>query len=158
MGKMTITGLEEFESQLKALGDQSTTVIHAALYAGAGKLLEEVKKSIQALPEDEGYKQPGELRKVCTHAEKQALLTHIGIAKHDPDTTAIGFDGYTDYVTKKYPRGVPVPLIARSIESGSSVRQKWPFLRKTGNAAKETIQKAMADAATEAAQKITGGK
>ena len=44
-----LLALEYFEGQLKALGDQSTTVIHAALYAGAAKMLEEVKASLAKL-------------------------------------------------------------------------------------------------------------
>ena len=44
--------------------------------------------------------------------------------------TKAGFAGYMEEgKSKKYPNGLPIPLLARSIESGSSVRQKHPFVR-----------------------------
>ena len=47
--------------------------------------------------------------------------------------------------TKKYPKGQPNVLLARSIESGSSIAKKRPFVapavRKTKKAAEETMAK-----------------
>ena len=158
MAKLTVSGLEDFASMIRALGDQGESVMKAAVFAGADKMVEAVKESIRELPEEEGYMSPGEKRNTVTRDEKEALLSHIGIAKMDYTggkvTTAIGFNGYTDHRTKKYPSGVPVPLIARSIESGSSVRRKIPFLRQAANRARDQVQKAMVDAAEKTMQEL----
>lgn len=159
MARMTIQGLDDLSGLIRSLQEKGVEVMKAAVYAGADAMVEAVKESIRALPEEEGYMPAGEKRNTVTRDEKEALLTHIGIAKFDNTggkvTTAIGFEGYTDHPTRKYPSGVPVPLIARSIESGSSVRRKIPFLRQAANRAKEQAQKAMADAANKKLQEIT---
>lgn len=161
MARLTIQGLDEFSMRLQELADHGEAISKAAVYAGAGVLVEAVKAEISALPEQQGYMPNGQQRNVVTRDEKAALLSHIGIAHMDSTggkvTTAIGFDGYTAHTTKKYPNGVPVPLIARSIESGSSVRRKVPFLRNAANKAKAAVENAMREAADEQFQEL-GGK
>lgn len=151
MARMTVTGLDNFSVMIQALGDSGREVMKAAVYAGAGEMAAALKEEIRKLPEEEGYLPNGSQRAVLTAAEKQALLDHVGISKLDDDggrvSAAVGFNGYTEHATKKYPQGVPVPLIARSIESGSSVRKKRPFMRQAANAARERVQKAMLEAA-----------
>jgi len=151
MAKLTIQGLDDFSVLLQSLEQKGMAVAKAAVYAGADVMINAVKEEINALPQQQGYMRPGEKRDVVTRREKEALLQHVGIARMD-DTggkvnTAIGFDGYADITTKKYPSGLPVPLIARSIESGSSVRVKHPFLRRAANNAKPAVQRAMLEAA-----------
>lgn len=158
MAKMTVEGLENFSAFLQSIQDRGEGVMKAAVYAGAGAMVEAIKAEIQALPEEEGYLPDGEKRHVVTKNEKEALLSHIGIAKMEftggKVSTAIGFDGYTNQQTKKYPAGVPVPMIARAIESGSSVRMKIPFMRRAAAGAKERVQAAMIEAAEKEIQKI----
>ena len=54
----------------------------------------------------------------------------------------LGFDGYNSVKTKKYPQGQPNALIARVTESGSSYREKTPFIRPAVNAARKPAEKA----------------
>ena len=158
MGKMTVSGLEDFTATLQQLGDQAGPIMKMAVYAGADKMIGEVKNAIKALPTQDGYMKEGK-RSVVTEDEKRDLLDHVGIAKIDNEggnaNTAIGFNGYSSHKTRKYPNGVPIPLIARSIESGSSVRKKIPFLRKAGKAATEKVQQAMLETAAAEFNKLT---
>ena len=69
------------------------------------------------------------------------LAEGLGIAKPDVDhqgntNTKVGFKGYGSHPTKKYPKGVPNALLARAVESGSSVRKKTPFVRPGTNKAR----------------------
>ena len=57
----------------------------------------------------------------------------------------IGFDGYNDVKTRKYPKGQPNAMIARVTESGSSYREKTPFIRT----AVQSSEKAAVEAAKE---------
>lgn len=158
---MTVTGLEDFSAMLKALGDKGQDVAKAAVYAGAGVLAEAVKAEISALPEEEGFLPPGDLRSVITSSDKADLISGVGISRFDDTggsiTAAVGVNGYSSTPTKKYPSGVPLPLIARSIESGSTVRRKNPFMRRAGNAAKARAPQAMTEAAMAKIKELTGG-
>ena len=50
----------------------------------------------------------------------------ISPIKHDGDyiNAKVGFDGYGSIPTKKYPKGVPNQLVARSVNSGTSFLKK----------------------------------
>ena len=74
----------------------------------------------------------GVLLNGITEAQAKSLHDGLGIAvmehKNFAWNTKIGFDGYNEVRTKTYPKGEPNALIARSVESGSSVRNKTPFI------------------------------
>ena len=146
-----VTGGEEFSQLLNVIaGDTGIEVARAGVYAGAGVLADAVKAEIRDLPEQEGYMVPGYLRNVVSSYDKQQLELHMGISHiyHDADKASayVGFSGYTDKPTKKYPNGVPIPLLARSIESGSSVRVKNAFVRRAYNKSKTAVQAAAVEA------------
>ena len=63
----------------------------------------------------------------------------------------MGFDGYNEVKTRKYPNGQPNALMARSIESGSSARDKYPFIRP---AVQATRKQAIAAAEAKLDKKI----
>lgn len=159
MARMTVKGLEEFTTALHNLGDKMEGVMKEATYAGADKLIESVKTQISSLPTQDGYMPEGQKRGVITEDEKRDLLSHVGISRMESTggkvTVAVGFNGYSSHRTKKYPNGVPIPLIARSIESGSSVRRKVPFMRTAAKSNAEGIKAAMTGAATAAIEKLT---
>lgn len=81
-----------------------------------------------------------------TDSEKKGLLNSLGIAPMEIEdgymNVKIGFDGYNDIKTEQYPQGQPNVLIARAVESGSSVRYKQPFVRPAVNAARAEALKA----------------
>lgn len=146
-----VTGGEEFSQLLNAVaGDTGIEVARAGVYAGAGVLADAVKAEIRDLPEQEGYMAPGYQRNVISSYDKSQLEQHMGISHiyHDGDKASayVGFAGYTDKPTKKFPQGVPVPLLARSLESGSSVRRKNSFVRRAYNKSKTAVQAAAAEA------------
>ena len=163
MPKMTLTGLEEVSILIRQMADHGEEVAKAAVFAGAAAAAEAVRREIQALPTESGFKPNGEKRQSVKPSEKQALLDHVGISHFQTEggktSAAVGFDGYAENLaTSKYPKGLPVPLLARSIESGSSVRQKNPFIRRAASAVKEVAQNAMQIAAYDEIEKITGGR
>jgi len=147
MAKMAITGLEDFSSLLQSLGTMATPIAKMAMYDGAAILIEYLKQEIRAIPEEEGYMLPGRKRQVVTARDKEALITHVGIARMREQggkvRVTIGFDGYTEYITKQYPQGVPVSLLARSIVKGTSVRGKDDFVRRAVQRAQTAVQQAM---------------
>ena len=144
-----VKGGDDFSALLNGLaGDQTIAVMKAAVYAGAGVLADAIKSEIQNLPEDSGYKPKGVKRNVVGTNDKKMLQERLGVSRIDATgdkaDAVVSFSGYNGRPTKKYPQGVPIPLIARSIESGSSVRQKNPFIRRAfNNAQSNALQKAI---------------
>ena len=162
MPSIKVDGLEDVFARLKAIGGDIEGVQKQAVYAGMAVIRDEVVRQIEALPEQRGYLPKDQLpRDVITPREKEQLLKHIGIApmdnKNGTVSTRISFDGYTDIVTKKYTKGLPAVLVARSINSGSSVRTKHPFMRQAQAAAKSRAIEAAEKAAREALGKMREG-
>ena len=144
----TVKGGAEFSALLQQAGDNAIIVAKRACYAGIGVLADAIKTEVQNLPEDSGYKPKGQKRNVIGTWDKEQLQQKLGVshieATGDGANVAVSFAGYNGRPTKKYPNGVPIPLIARSIESGSSVRQKNPFIRRAfNNAQSQAMQKAI---------------
>ena len=135
------------ELQLSKLADPE--IAKDVVMAGAQPVADEIRKSIEALPEDKfRYLKKNEVFTGVPRRQKQDLLDSLGITPPDIDfdgntNTKIGFDGYGKIPTKKYPKGVPNQLLARAVESGSSVRKKTPFIRKAVNKAKKLAEAEM---------------
>ena len=147
MARLEIRGFDELELQLSKLADPE--LAKDVVMAGAQPVADEIRKSIEALPEDKfRYLNKGEVFTGVPKQQKQDLLDSLGITPPDIDfngntNTKIGFDGYGKLPTKKYPKGVPNQLLARAIESGSSVRKKTPFIRKAVNKSKKLAEAEM---------------
>ena len=129
-------GLEEYLQQLGQLTEEG--YLKQAIYPAAGKVAEAVRKNIEGLPEKSG-------NRGVTKKQKEGLLEGFGIAAFQNDNgylqVKLGFDGYNEQRTKKYPNGQPNAMIARSIEGGTS----WsPKIRFINNAVKATQSEAEA--------------
>lgn len=164
MPSIKMDGLDEIYAKLKTLADGSAIekVQKHAVYEGMKVIRQEVEAQIRALPEQEGYVDTKNLpRDTITKAEKAQLIKHMGIAEMDEKkgtvSTSISFNGYTSIKTKSFPNGLPAILIARSINSGSSVRRKHPFMRQARAAAKAKAIQAATDAALESLSQIMEG-
>lgn len=152
MPRVEVKGIDEYISTLNRVSKNTEEVLNKALYEGAGVMANEIKNNIEALPavtEDynlNAYKK-GEKSKLSIK-QKKGLLNSLGIAPFDVKNgvidTHIGFDGYNDIKTKKYPKGQPNQLIARIVESGSSYMNKTPFIRKAVKNGKAKTEEAMA--------------
>jgi len=147
VARIEIRGFDELELQLSKLADPE--LAKDVVMAGAQPVADEIRKSIEALPEDKFRRlKKGEVFIGVPRQQKQDLLDSLGIAPPDVDydgntNTKIGFDGYGKIPTKKYPKGVPNQLLARAVESGSSVRKKTPFIRKAVNKSKKLAEAEM---------------
>ena len=162
MPSIKVDGLDDVFAMLKSIGGDIESVQKQAVYAGMAVIRDEVVRQIEALPEQRGYLPKDKLpRDVITPREKEQLLKHIGIAQMDNKdgtvSTRISFDGYTNIVTKKYKKGLPAILVARSINSGSIVRIKHPFMRNPRASSKDKALAAAEEAARNALAKLMEG-
>lgn len=147
MAKLKMQGLEKYEQQLLKLKDISREAIGQAIYDGAGIVADQVMANIQSLPVDErGYTKEGTLHGV-TSLQKAGLAEGFGIAKLQDEGgyahVKLGFNGYNGVKSKRYPNGQPNSMIARSVNSGSSFRDRIPFVDNAVNAKKSAAEQAM---------------
>ena len=100
---------------------------------------DEIRSAVETLPTDND-RSAGHYLKGITDEQKAALAKGLGIApfqsEGDRMDTLVGFTGYSDLITPKHPKGMPLALIARIAESGTSFSQKTPFVRKALKTAK----------------------
>lgn len=147
MAKLKFDGLDEYEKQLLKLQEVSKECVGQAIYKGAGIVADAVKRNIESLPIDTRRVKNGQMLQGITETQKQGLRDGFGISKMRSENgyvhVKIGFDGYNGSVTKKYPNGQPNSVIARSVNSGSSFRQRIPFVDNAVNSSKDACEQAM---------------
>lgn len=151
MATITFKDQEAYFEKLRMLDAafRKEETIEKAVHAGAGVVADVIRASLEALPEDNFARlRPGEVFSVISPQQKKDLAASFGLSEMKRDKngfvyTKAGFDGYGRFKTKKYPNGLPNALLARSIEKGSSVRLRRPFVEKSARSATDEAVKAM---------------
>ena len=159
MAKITFRGLEAYERKLSQLGDMQEVrrIAGRAAYEGAKIITDEIRDNIHQMLayDDEAGLYAYVLKNPApfTRTAKQGLLDGLGIAPLSDDkgylNVKIGFDGYNKLKTERFPKGQPNVLIARALESGSSVTEKRPFVRPAIQSKREEAERKMAQVVDE---------
>lgn len=162
MAKITFPGLNDYELMISKLSKGVDDIAGKAIYAGAGIVADAIKENIKALPIVRGYgTTENPLPGGVTAPQKAGLIDGLGISPMQSDAgylnVKIGFDGYNATKTDKYPQGQPNQLVARGVESGTSWKQKKPFIRPAINASKSRAEAEMARILDQEIEKITKG-
>lgn len=162
MAKITFPGLNDYELMISRLSKGVDDIAGKAIYAGAGIVADAIKENIKALPIVRGYgTTENPLPGGVTAPQKAGLIDGLGISPMQDDggylNVKIGFDGYNATKTEKYPQGQPNQLVARGVESGTSWKQKKPFIRPAINASKSRAEAEMARILDQEIEKITKG-
>ena len=169
MADFRIHGMEEFELMLSRLEADADRVAQEALREAAAVVTQQVRVNIERLKEDwQPRPYPAQQYRFLPAGaafdgipphQKEDLLRGLGITKTGLDgagdyTVKIGFEGYGSQPTVRYPQGQPIPMIARSVESGSSIQPKQPFFRPAVNSTKKKAVETMNSIIEAAQQKI----
>ena len=158
---MKTTGMEELQQMLQGMAENAPKAAASALYEGAGVMRGEMEKQAKMIrTEPFKYAANGQTR--LPSPEEKAVVERgaIGVAKFHKDDdgcdTSVGFSntGYAMLAGKR----VPIPLIANSINSGTSFMQKQPFVRKAKYAGGTKAVAVMTKSITDYLEKNTGGK
>lgn len=162
MASITFKDGNEYALRLSKLAGGSRQIAGKAIYAAAGICADKIKENIRALPavDDKhnliAYKN-GEKSKLSI-AQKRGLIESLGIAEMEDRAgylnVKIGFDGYNEVRTGKYPTGQPNQLIARVVESGSSYTDAMPFFGPAVNVVRGKMIKEMQRIIDEEIEKI----
>lgn len=163
MAKIIFRGYAEYGEALEKLEltwAGNNEILETAAQAGANPVADEIRRRLQILPEDEYRRlEPGEVFTGLPEGQKLDLLDSLGVTPPSRDrkgfvNVKIGFDGYGSFPTNAYPKGVPNALLARAVESGSSVREKTPFVRPAVNATRKKAVEEMEKSIIDGLKKI----
>lgn len=171
MAKIRAKGSEKYLMKLERLNKNTDGICKHAVYEGAKITADAIKTAIDnvpthSLPPDvkyyywsKGAQEKGAKLEGLTEQQKKGLKDGLGIATMQIEdgswNTKIGFVGYNEVKTKKYPNGQPNAMIARSVESGKTDRQKTPFVSPTVRKIRKKAEKVMADAVKEKLDELT---
>ena len=148
MAKMQVEGLEEYAELIQSISKDAEKIIKKSVYVGAGVIGDAIKNEIKKLPTDNTYGTEKDKAIVVTRLQKADLIDGFGISpiKDDGDyiNAKVGWSGYGRIKTKRYPKGVPNQMLARSVNSGTSFRQKNPFVTRAVNKNRKAAQNEMA--------------
>lgn len=126
-------GADELLRKMDKLPEKAAKIAAEALYEGAGVMADAITQSVKSI-KTEPFRYAGGGKKRLPSPEEKAIVESAkhGIAKFKNDgtviQTSIGYQnaGYANLNGKSK----PIPLIANSINHGTSFMQKQPFLRK----------------------------
>lgn len=162
MARISFKGMLDYELALKRYhaAAQEGRMQEDAVKAGAAIVADKIRANLESIPTEHYRKlQPGEIFSGLPKGQKKDLLDSFGLTPISLDKsgfvhTKAGFDGYGSYPTAAYPGGIPNQMLARAVESGSSVREKHPFVRPAINAARKAAIEAMEKVIAEETEKI----
>lgn len=139
--KMSLSDGGAYIAKLHALGADIPEVCRAAIYPAAGLVADAVQKEIS------GLKTSRDGRATLNGKQRAGLHNGLGISPFRDDNgylnVKIGFDGYNDIVTDRWPRGQPNAMIARSLERGTSFWEPNPFCKRAVRSIQTPAQQAM---------------
>lgn len=160
---MTFTGVDGTMARLNALQQSlKDRVIGKMVYAGAAVVADVVRNEIKALPTDNRFVRGGEMLSGPGDTQKKGLWESLGVTPLSDDgkgflNVKVGFDGYNRMNTKRWPKGQPNQMIARSIERGTSFMKANPFVKRAVAQTQKRAKEAMSKAANREFEKIMKG-
>ena len=165
MAKIVMQGMEQYLKQLENVAWATSDICKAVVYRGAAVVADEIKQGIKGLRTVSDAEAKANYQKrqptLISVTQKRALEDSFGVApikdKYGVVSTKLGFDGYNEIKSDRWPNGQPNQMIARACESGSTAMLKQPFMRPAERKSKNEALQAMAKAADEEIKKITGG-
>lgn len=160
MAKFQFDGVDELIAQYQKLQKNTEPMIGKAIYNGAGVVMKAVESAVGGISTDNRFGTSENPVTGPTTIQKLGLQYSLGIAKMRNDNgfynVKIGFDGYNNVKTKRWPNGQPNAMVARSIESGTSWMQKQPFMRKAEQGSRSHCEKVMSETVDKEIQRIIG--
>lgn len=139
--------LDNYIEKLEDLQAKTPTMIGKALYPVAKEVTDSIHSAIQQLPIEVRWGTTADKLDGITSVQRSGLLDGLGITKMENKdgvyNVKIGFDGYNRTKTTRWPKGQPNAMVARSIVSGTSFRNKNNFVQKAVNKSKKIAIKQM---------------
>lgn len=127
-------GIDNYIRQLQNCADKTENIIKRSAWEGARVVMDAVKAEANGIPTHGSTKGSTDIVNGLTPTQKAGVIASLGIARFREDgnfiNVKIGSDGYNTVYTKKYPKGQPNAMLIRSLESGTSFRNPYPFVSR----------------------------
>lgn len=160
MAKLEFKGLDVYVQHLSRLDNKTDQYIGKAIYKGADVVADSIKAAINSIPSDDRVYIQNGVKNGPSSIQKAGLINSFGIASMRKEGSAlnvkIGFDGYNKVVTKRWPKGQPNAMVARSVESGTSWMKKNPFVSRGTRTSKALAEATMAKTLDDEIRRIMG--
>ena len=160
MAKFQFTGVDDLLAQYEKLEANSTQMIGKAIYVGAGLVADTIRASMESIIVDNHFGTSENKIAGPNALQKMGLLQSMGISELRRDgnfwNVKVGWDGYNNLKTKRWPQGQPNTLVAQSVESGTSWMEKQPFVRRAEKSSKGRCEEVMAEAFDKELKRIIG--
>lgn len=164
MAKITFKRQSEYGILLGKFADAYwiDKALRDAVHEGAGIVADAIRSELESLPEEKfRHLDYDEKFSSVPTSQKRDLIDGFGLSPiRDKDGfvhAKAGFEGYGHYPTNTYPQGIPNEYLARVVESGSSVRDKNPFVRPAIKKSRKEAIEAMEKSIDENIKKIFEG-
>ena len=135
MAVISFDGMEAYKAELEAVLDHVPKMVNASLYDGSKILADAVQKEIDTLDELEPV-------------QRQGLHDGLGVAhfwhENGATVTKVGFEGYNKKKTKRWPKGQPNAMIARTTIRGTSWLHANRFTARAAKKVRAQCVEAMA--------------
>ena len=160
MATITFKNGEEYLLKLTRLEKEAVEKICGpAIHDGAKVVADAIRAELEKVPTDEGWGTQEHPVVGPKKAQKAALLEVLGITSMDKDAEGmynvkIGFDGYNNIRSKRWPQGQPNQMVARAIESGTTWMSKNRFVNRAVSRVKKQALTAMEKRAEGEIEKI----
>ena len=160
MASITFKNGEEYALRLSRLaGSELTKTCGHAIYDGAEIVADAIRQELENVSTDEGWGTQDAPTAGPKKAQKESLLKVLGITSMSTDESGflnvkIGFDGYNDLQSKRWPRGQPNQMVARAIESGTTWMNKNRFVARAVSKTRKRAIEAMKKRAETEIKKI----
>lgn len=119
-------------SQLEMLSREE--VLGPAIYGAAGIVADEIRNQLEQVPTDERFGTSTSPTKGPRKVQVEGMARSLGIASMQENNgflnVKIGFDGYNKVKTKRWPKGQPNQMVARSVERGTLYMRSTKFVKK----------------------------
>lgn len=158
MAKVKTTGLNETLKMLESIERNTDEILEDVLREGAMIAADEMRSQISKLRTSDEY-EGGNGKRYAKKSDVQGLLDSLGFAPVRFNNTVVdsnvGFDGYNNNKTKKYPKGHANRMVANAINRGTSFMIAQPFINRTKKAAEAKCNQEMQKKLDEEIQKLT---
>ena len=141
---LEVSGLAELQKSFDKLADNK--VLYPLVYEGTGVVADEMKRQLSSLKTSKGYGTKQHKRYV-NEFDKKVLIDAMGVApikERNSINSKVGFDGY--YLDSKG-KNKPVPLLANSVNAGTSFMEKQAFIDATARATRNQVFQVMKEQA-----------
>lgn len=159
MAKIEMRGLDAYAKAISSFELRvRDDVCGKAIYTGAAIVADTIRAAIANLPEGKGHGTEIAPLPGPNAYQKEGLIRSFGLTPMRDDNGMLnvkaGFDGYNTLKSKRWPKGQPNAMVARSVERGTSFMRENLFIKDAVSKARKSAMEAMKKSVDESSKEL----